>query len=185
MTAIISPTTTLTTRSGTLLPVAALPQVELLTVNIDQIPVFKDLAYPGIHIQPLRIDVEKGEWVYLSILEPGCSLPLHYHTGTAEVWTIKGRWEYYEYPDQPQTAGSYLYEPAGSVHTFYTPADNTEDTIALAWIQGAQVSFNEDGTFHSVVDAAALQYLMDTAEAAQDMGPVPYIRQGPAALTTR
>ena len=51
------------------------------------------------------------------------------------MWTIQGRWCYREYPDQPQTAGSYLYEPAGSVHTFYTPEDNTEDTITLAWIE--------------------------------------------------
>ena len=86
-------------------------------------------------------------------LAPGCALPLHYHTGPAQVWTIQGRWMYREYPDQPQTAGSYLYEPGGSVHTFYCPEDNTEDTVALAWIEGAQVSFNEDGTFHSLTDA--------------------------------
>ena len=81
--------------------------------------------------------------------------------------TIPGRWQYHEYPDQPQVAGSYLYEPGGSVHTFFTPADNTEDTVALWWMQGAQVSFNEDGTFHSVMDAVTLQYLVETAAAAQ------------------
>ena len=147
MTATPSPTT-LTTVSGSPLPLVALPQTELLTVNIDQIPLLKDLL-PGIHIQPLRLDLESGEWVFLATLAPGCALPLHYHTGTAQVWTIQGRWEYREYPDQPQMAGSYLYEPGGSVHTFFCPEDNTEDTIALAWIEGAQVSFNEDGTFHS------------------------------------
>ena len=76
------------------------------------------------------------------------------------MWTIQGRWEYREYPGQPQTAGSYLYEPGGSTHTFFCPEDNTEDTVALAWIEGAQVSFNEDGTFHSVMDAVGLQYLI-------------------------
>ena len=63
-------------------------------------------------------------------------LPIHYHTGTAEVWTFSGRRKYAEYPDQPQTAGSYLYEPGGSVHTFYCPEDNTEDTVALLWMSG-------------------------------------------------
>ena len=167
-----------TTGSGAPLPVIALPQGELLTVNIDQIPMLKDLVAPGIHIQPLRLDVERGEWVFLATLAPGCVLPLHYHTGPAQVWTIQGRWLYREYPDQPQTAGSYLYEPGGSVHTFYVPADNTEDTIALAWIEGAQVSFNEDGTFHSVNDAVAIQYGTETVAAAQGLGPVPYIRGG-------
>jgi 2,4'-dihydroxyacetophenone dioxygenase len=171
-----------TTTSGAPIPVVALPQGELLTVNVEQIPELKDLVGPGIHIQPLRIDPERGEWVFLSRLAPGCELPLHYHTGTAQVWTIQGRWEYKEYPGQPQTAGSYLYEPGGSVHTFFTPADNTEDTIALAWIEGAQVSFNEDGTFHSVMDGVTLQFLIAMA-AAQGAGPVPYIGGGSARVT--
>ena len=175
MTATISPATSY---SGAPLPVVALPQGELLSVNIDQIPMLKDLVAPGIHIQPLRLDPERGEWVFLATLAPGCELPLHYHTGPAQVWTIQGRWLYREYPDQPQTPGSYLYEPGGSVHTFYTPADNTEDTIALAWIEGAQVSFNEDGTFHSVFDAVAVKYLADAAASAQGLGPVGYIRPG-------
>jgi 2,4'-dihydroxyacetophenone dioxygenase len=176
MAARLAPTTGLTTHSGAQLPVVALPQGELLTVNIDQIPMLKDLVAPGIHIQPLRLDPERGEWVFLATLAPGCKLPLHYHTGPAHVWTIQGRWLYHEYPDDPQVAGSYLYEPAGSVHTFYCPEDNTEDTIAFALIEGAQLNFNEDGTFHSVLDATGLQYLTETAAAAQGVGPVPYIR---------
>ena len=73
-------------------------------------------------------------------------------------------------------AGSYLYEPGGSVHTFFCPADNTEDTIALAWIEGAQVSFNEDGTFHSLFDAVGITYLVEAASAAQGLAAIPYIR---------
>ena len=169
--------TQLTTSSGAPLPLTGLPQDRLLTVNIEQIPLLKDiLGVPGIHIQPLRLDPERGEWVFLATLAPGCELPIHYHTGAAQVWTIQGRWLYREYPDQPQTAGSYLYEPGGSVHTFYCPADNTEDTIALAWIEGAQVSFNDDGTFHSLNDAILIQHLVETMSAAQGIGPVRYIR---------
>ncbi|MER7836240.1 2,4'-dihydroxyacetophenone dioxygenase family protein [Streptomyces sp. NPDC096040] len=181
MTAPVSPGVA-TTGSGAPLPLVALPQGELLTVNIDQIPMLKDLVAPGIHIQTLRLDPERGEWVFLSTLAPGCELPIHYHTGSAQVWTIQGRWLYHEYPDQPQTAGSYLYEPGGSVHTFYCPEDNTEDTVALAWIDGAQVSFYEDGTFHSVMDAVTLQHLTETAAAAQGMEPVGYIHGGGAGV---
>jgi len=168
--------TQLTTSSGAPLPLCGLPQDRLLTVNIAQIPLLKDLVAPGIHIQPLRLDPERGEWVILATLAPGCELPIHYHTGPAQVWTIQGRWLYREYPDQPQTAGSYLYEPGGSVHTFYCPADNTEDTVALAWIEGAQVSFNDDGTFHSLNDAVLVQHLVETLSAARGSGPVGYIR---------
>ena len=95
---------------------------------------------------------------------------MHYHTGTAEVYTFSGRWEYGEYPDQPQIAGSYLYEPGGSVHTFYCPEDNTEDTVVLLWMEGAQVSFNDDGTLHSINDATSIQYVTETVSAAQGTG---------------
>jgi 2,4'-dihydroxyacetophenone dioxygenase len=169
-------------KSGTPLPLIALPQDELLTVNIDQIPLLRDMIAPGIHIQPLRLDPEHGEWVFLATLAPGCSLPAHYHTGSAQVYTFKGRWLYREYPDQPQTAGSYLYEPAGGVHTFFTPADNTENTLTLWWMQGAQVAFNDDGTFHSLTDAVTMQYLTETLAAEQGVGPVGYIRGGAAGL---
>src|ERR1700752_516730 len=115
MTASVSPGIA-TTGSGVPLPVVALPQGELLTVNIADIPLFKDVGGPGIHIQPLRLDPERGEGVFLATLAPGppCGdVPIHSHPGTAQVWTIQGRWLYREYPEQPQTAGSYLYEPGG------------------------------------------------------------------------
>jgi hypothetical protein len=33
------------------------------------------------------------------------------------VYTLSGKWHYLEYPDQPQVAGSYLYEPSGQFHS--------------------------------------------------------------------
>ena len=171
-----------TTKTGAPLPLAALPQEDLLTVNIDQIPLLKDAIGPGIHIKPLRLDPEAGEVVLMATMAPGCLLPIHYHTGTAEVYTLSGCWRYAEYPDQPQTAGDYLYEPGGSVHTFYCPEDNTEDTVVLLWMTGAQLGFNDDGTFYGINDAASIQYLTDTLSAAQGTGPVPYIRGGNAGV---
>ena len=181
MTATISPGMT-TTGSGVPLPVVALPQGELLTVNIADIPLFKDIVGPGIHIQPLRLDPERGEWVFLATLAPGCELPIHYHTGTAEVYTFSGCWRYAEYPDQPQTAGDYLYEPGGSVHTFYCPEDNTEDTVVLLWMEGAQIGFNQDGTLHHINDATSIQHVTETVSAAQGTGPVGYIHGGAAGV---
>ena|SRR5271165_508294 len=171
-----------TTASGSPLPLIALPQGELLTVSIGDIPMLKDAFAPGIHFQPLRLDPERGEAILVATMAPGCVLPVHYHTGPAEVYTMSGCWKYSEYPDQPQTAGSYLYEPGGSVHTFYCPEDNTEDTVVLLWMQGAQVSFNDDGTFHSLNDATSITYLTETLSAAQGAGPVNYIRGGAAGV---
>ena len=149
----------------------------MLTVNIDEIPMLKDAAGPGIHIQTLRLDPERGELVILATMAPGVELPIHYHTGTAEVYTLSGRWEYREYPDQPQTAGSYLYEPAGGdAHVLHPGGQHR-------------------GHRHPVVDAGRagqlqrgrhlplphrcrhMQYLTETVAAAQGVGPVPYIRR--------
>jgi quercetin dioxygenase-like cupin family protein len=171
-----------TTSSGAALPLVALPQGELLTVNEKDIPTARDALGPGVHFQPLRLDVENGEWVVLATFEPGATVPLHYHTGVAEVFTLSGRWHYLEYPHQPQTAGSYLYEPASSVHTFMTPADNTEDTVILVRVVGANINFTEDGQFHSILDAALIRYLTDSLAVEQNLGAIGYIGGGAAGF---
>ncbi len=174
-----------TTNSGAPLPLVAQPQDDLLSVNIEEIPLLKDAIAPGIHIQPLRLDPDHGQAVLIATLAPGCELPVHYHTGTAEVYTFQGRWEYREYPAQPQTAGSYLYEPGGSVHTFFCPEDNTEDTVVLLWMEGAQINFAEDGSLASIVDATSIQYVTEQLSAERDTGPVPYIYAGGAAAISK
>jgi 2,4'-dihydroxyacetophenone dioxygenase len=172
-----------TVYGGTTLPLVALPQGELLTVSLSEIPMIKDAIGPGINVQPLRIDMEAGELALMATLAPGAEVPVHYHTGPAEIYTLAGRWEYKEYSDQPQTAGSYLYEPGGSVHTFVTPADNTEDTVIFARVQGANINFNADGTFHSILDACTVRYLVDTLSESQGLGEMRYISRGEADFT--
>lgn len=172
-----------TTVTGASLPIVSTPQTELLTVNLEDIPLLQDAVDEGISFKPMCLDREGGLWVIMAYLEPGKQLPMHYHTGPAQVYTVQGRWLYREYPDQPQTAGSYLYEPSGSVHTLYTPEDNTEITIFLAIVYGTNVNFDEDGRFHSLLDAVSLAHLVDTAAEAQGLGEVRYIGGGDMGYT--
>lgn len=174
-----------TTSTGAPLPLVALPQGELLTVNEHDVPLVRDALGLGVHFKPLRIDIENGEWVVLATFEPGASVPLHYHTGVAEVYTLSGCWHYAEYPDQLQTAGSYLYEPGSSVHTFITPTTNTEDTVFLVRVQGANINFDDDGNFHSILDAALIAHVTNTLSFEQDLGPVNYIGGGAAGFTAK
>lgn len=167
-----------------MLPVVTLPQGELLSVDSTQTPLIADALGPGVHFKPLRLDLEAGCWVALATLRAGATLPIHYHTGTAEAFTLSGRWHYLEYPDQPQTAGCYLYEPGGSVHTFVCPESNTEDTVILVRVEGANVNFTEDGRFHSLLDAVAVRHLTTTLAAAQGLDPVHFIAGGSAAFTS-
>ncbi len=150
------------------------------TVNENNIPLLTDILGPGVHAKPLRLDLEAGCWVVLATFSPGSKVPLHYHTGIAEVYTLSGSWHYLEYPDQPQTAGSYLLEPAGSVHTFICPETNTEDTVLFIRVEGANINFDEDGQFHSILDTTSIRYLGDQAAEAQGVGPLNYIGGGAA-----
>ena len=65
------------TSSGAVLPLVALPQGELLTVNETNIPLITDSLGPGVNVKPLRLDLEAGHWVVLAIFSPGAQGPLH------------------------------------------------------------------------------------------------------------
>lgn len=171
------------TSSGSPLPLVSLPQGELLSVNEADIPMVKNALAEGVHFQPLRLDLEAGVWVVLATFEPGAEIQMHYHTGVAEVYTLSGQWHYKEYPDQPQTAGSYLYEPSGSVHTVQVPAENTENTVIFVRVTGANVNFNEDGTLHSILDAVTIRHLTDALSVEQELGDPRYIGGGEADFT--
>ncbi|MFJ9714049.1 2,4'-dihydroxyacetophenone dioxygenase family protein [Streptomyces sp. NPDC101234] len=172
------------TQTASKVPVVSLPQTELLTLNVNDIPLLKDALGPGISFQPLFLDPEMGIWAIIGTFAPGVELPIHLHTGGVHGYTLKGKWIYKEYPDQPQTAGSYLYEPASSVHTFAVPETTTEDTVVLFIINGANVGFTEDGQFHSVLDAVTVQELVQQCAQAQGLGPVKYLTGGTAKYTT-
>jgi quercetin dioxygenase-like cupin family protein len=171
------------TYEGAPLPIVGMPQKELLTVNENDLPMLEDFLGPGISGRIFRLDLERNEYVALATFAPGTSIPLHYHTGPAEIYTLKGCWIYKEYPDQPQTAGSYLYEPGGSVHTLYTPAENTEDTVMLARVSGTNVNFDENGAFHSLLDAVHMRYMVDALTAERGLEPVRYIQGGDTGFT--
>ena len=51
------------------------------------------------------------------------------------------------------TAGSYLYEPAGSTHTLHVPASNTEVTDVWFAIRGPNLNLDAEGKVTLVLDA--------------------------------
>jgi hypothetical protein len=55
-----------------------------------------------------------------------------------------------------QPAGSYLYEPAGSIHTLHVPQTNREVTDVWFAIRGANLNLDEQGNVASVWDARFL-----------------------------
>ncbi|HEX7958932.1 2,4'-dihydroxyacetophenone dioxygenase family protein [Variovorax sp. J22G21] len=170
----------MTTHAAFKAPVFTLPQDELLTLNVKDIPVMKDALGPGIHFQPLLADPEAGVSAVIGIFAPGIVVPSHLHTGAVHGYTLKGSWFYKEYPDQVQTPGSYLYEPSSSMHTFCVPETNTEDTVVFFIVFGGNVHFDEEGKFISVLDAITFQNLIKTCAKAQGLDAVQYLKGGSA-----
>lgn len=118
---------------------------ELPFVTVDQ----------GVELQLLQVDVAAGLWVIRNRFQPGARVQTHKHTGTVFAFTQSGSWKYDEYPEVNR-AGSYLYEPAGSVHTLVVPDTNTEVTDVWFAITGANLNLDADGNVELVIDAGLI-----------------------------
>jgi quercetin dioxygenase-like cupin family protein len=112
---------------------------------------FVDLG-EGIKIQVLQVNIDAGLWVVRNKFAPGTVVQKHKHTGEVFAFTQSGSWKYAEYPEV-NTAGSFLYEPAGSVHTLTVPESNTEETDVWFAIYGANLNLNAEGNVDLVIDA--------------------------------
>lgn len=111
----------------------------------------------GTKIQLVQVDLDEGLWVLRTKYPAGITIATHKHTGSVYAFTLAGRWKYLEYP-QVNTAGSYLYEPAGSIHTLTVPEDNTEETDVWFAIHGANLVYDDAGNISEVWDA---QFILD------------------------
>ena len=136
------------------------------------------LGVAGIRMKVLLADVEGGVFVVRVGFAPGMQLPKHLHTGAVHAYTFAGEWSYLEYLDSPPNrAGSYLYEPPGSIHTLKVADHNTEETDALFVVHGAMVLYDDDGAVIDVIDAAS--HKRDYLALVREQGkPVPRIIEG-------
>ena len=109
----------------------------------------------GVLFQLVQVDTDTGLWVIRVRFEPGVTIQKHRHTGEVFAFTLSGSWRYLEYPDI-NTAGSYLHEPSGSIHTLHVPATNKEITDVWFAIHGANLNLGAAGNVESVLDAATV-----------------------------
>jgi 2,4'-dihydroxyacetophenone dioxygenase len=107
----------------------------------------------GTTIQLVHVDLVSNLWVQKIRMSPGARARTHYHTGLVFAVTLEGSWYYLESPEAVNRPGSYLFEPAGSRHTLYVPAEQSGDTVAWFAIYGANINLDEGGNIVSIVDA--------------------------------
>jgi 2,4'-dihydroxyacetophenone dioxygenase len=102
----------------------------------------------GNKLKVLHVTPNTGMWIVENILQTGFAVQTHRHTGPVFGYTTSGAWKYREY-DYVNRAGSFLYEPAGSVHTLEVLED---DTRAWFHMYGANLNLAADGSIESVTD---------------------------------
>lgn len=134
---------------------------EAIHVGADDLP-FVDIG-GGNQLKVLQVDERQGLWIVENIFQAGFAVQPHKHTGPVYGYTSSGAWKYAEY-DYVNRAGSFLFEPAGSVHTLTCIEDDTR-----VWFQiyGANLNLDEDGKVTSVADGAgtlALYYALCEAQ---------------------
>jgi len=136
-------------------PAALLRQAsDLPFVSLDASMPFIDAG--SFRLQLLQVNVEAGLWVIRTVFAPGTTVQKHKHTGEIFAFTSSGSWYYLEYPNDINVAGSYLYEPAGSIHTLHVPASNEEDTEVCFVMNGANLNLDANDMVESVLDAGAM-----------------------------
>ncbi|MEQ8748128.1 2,4'-dihydroxyacetophenone dioxygenase family protein [Pyruvatibacter sp.] len=135
-------------------PVVPPASGEALHIGENDLP-FVDLG-DGTKIQLQQVDLTQGLWVLRTKFAPGYQVATHYHTGPVFAVTFTGSWHYREYPDVVNTKGSYLFEPAGSVHTLIVPDTNTEETDVWFAIYGPNINTDETGQVTGILDANSI-----------------------------
>ncbi len=121
----------------------------------------------GGEVKLLSAKIKEGLWIVRVRFAAGTRVQTHRHTGPVYAYTSTGSWHYAE-SEYVNQAGSFLYEPAGSVHTLLVPETNTELTDVWFQIYGANLNLDEDGEVSSVTDATSI--LAWYRAAARDLG---------------
>lgn len=136
------------------------PPTEAVHRGADELP-FVEIG-GGNKLKVIQVDVGLGLWIVENVFQPGYVVQTHRHTGPVYAYTTSGAWHYQEY-EYVNRAGSFLYEPAGSVHTLECLEPDTQ-----VWFQmyGANLNLDADGNIESVFDGpGTLEAYLALAEA--------------------
>ena len=129
-------------------------------IGRDDLP-FVDIG-GGSKLKVLQVKRGEGLWIIENVFQAGYEVQTHRHTGPVFGYTTSGAWKYKEY-DYVNLAGSFLYEPAWSVHTLQCIEDDTR-----VWFQmyGANLNLDANGKVDSVADGpTTLEFYFAACEA--------------------
>jgi len=100
---------------------------------------------PGVWFRPLLLNTVTGSWCNLLRVRKAGVLSRHIHPSWVTGYVIKGAWRYLEH-DWVASAGSFVYEPPGEIHTLVVDASAADnEMITFFNIHGAMVYVDEQG----------------------------------------
>jgi 2,4'-dihydroxyacetophenone dioxygenase len=126
----------------------AAPATTAVHIGDDEIP-FVNMG-GGNMIRVLQVREKESLWIIENIFQAGFEVATHRHTGPVWGYTKSGAWKYKEY-EYVNRADSFLYEPAGSVHTLQCVED---DTRVWFHMYGVNLNLDAEGRIDSVSDGA-------------------------------
>jgi quercetin dioxygenase-like cupin family protein len=100
-------------------------------------------------IKLLRVDPVSGQICVILTAPGGTQLGIHKHYGSVILYTVKGAWRYLEH-DWVARGGDFVYETAGSSHTFVV--EPGEETEAFIVVEGALEFLDEEGNTLAIED---------------------------------
>jgi 2,4'-dihydroxyacetophenone dioxygenase len=155
---------------------ATVPELPRVQLRREEALPFVDLG-DGSLLQLLQVDLDQGLWIVRTRFQPGVTIQRHKHTGPVHAVTFTGKWVYLEYPEVVNEAGSYLFEPAGSIHTLHVPEDAGPTDVWFS-IWGANLNLRDDDSVEYVVDAHGMLALYQAVCDAQGLDHSGVIIQG-------
>ncbi len=108
---------------------------------------------PNVWFRPLSFDMTTGSHCELLRVRRGGVLTRHRHPSPVHGYVIKGKWRYLEHSWEA-TAGSYVFEPPGEVHTL--TVDDDDEMITFFYIGGAVLYMDDDDNVTHIEDNIGL-----------------------------
>lgn len=95
----------------------------------------------NVWFRPLMLNRVGGGWANLLRVRRAGVLSRHRHPAPVHGYVIKGSWRYREH-DWVATAGAYVFEPPGEIHTLVVD-ENVEEMITFFNISGAMIYLDD------------------------------------------
>ena len=116
----------------------------------------------GVDFRPLLLNRVVGQWCNLLRVRRSGIVSRHRHPSMVVGYVIRGSWKYDEH-EWTASAGSFVYEPPGEIHTLRVP-DGVTEMITFFNITGAMVYVDDAGhqvgyeDVHTKIDMCRAHY---------------------------